>query len=231
MAPLRVLAPAAFVALASAISVSDYIPSCGTQCITDTVDQHTTCDATDNACICRETYTVKRDGEVCLRQACSTTDYGGVMSGFDNFCKAVSGEPTSSSSSSTSSPTDTPTSSSSYPSSTPSSTESSSTETGSSSSYPTETASSSSGSSYPTSSGSQSSGTGYPSSSGGATGYPTSTGGSSPSGPSSGLPSPSSSTTATPSPIPGSAATRADARVGASIAALLLASGFAYFAL
>lgn len=76
MAPVRVFALPAFAALAAAISISDYVPSCGPPCISDTVSQHTTCGASDNACICASVYTVKRDGEVCLRSACSTTDYG-----------------------------------------------------------------------------------------------------------------------------------------------------------
>ncbi|KAL7625690.1 hypothetical protein AAE478_004911 [Parahypoxylon ruwenzoriense] len=76
MAPLRVLVLPAFAAAVAAISITDYVPACGPPCILNAVDEHTTCEAGDNACICRETYTVKRDGEVCLRDACSDSDYG-----------------------------------------------------------------------------------------------------------------------------------------------------------
>lgn len=248
MAPLRVIALPAFAAVAAAISVSDYVPACGPPCISDTVAQHTTCAADDNACICAEVYTVKRDGEVCLRDACSTTDYGSVMSGIDAFCKAVSSGPTSSSTStsSTASPTSYPTSTdipssssstesptestgSGYPTSTPS-TSSSETAPG----YPSSSASSSSVPGYPTgsSSSSPSGPSSYPSgpssSGSSAPSYPSSTSATVPSGPSSGLPgSPSSTATGTPSPIPG-AGSKADTRMGAGFAALMAVGGLLY---
>ena len=76
MAPLRILALPALAAVAGAISVSEYVPACGPPCITTAVEKHTTCAADDNACICASVYTIKRDGEVCLRDGCSDTDYG-----------------------------------------------------------------------------------------------------------------------------------------------------------
>ena len=84
MAPLRVLALPALAAVAAAINVADYVPACGPPCITETVDKHTTCDEGDNTCICASVYTVKRDGEICLRRDCSTTDYGTFLSSLTN---------------------------------------------------------------------------------------------------------------------------------------------------
>ncbi|KAJ8119699.1 hypothetical protein ONZ43_g3412 [Nemania bipapillata] len=76
MAPIRVFALPVFAALAAAISLNDFIPACGPKCIDDTVTASTTCAVDDNACICSLIYTVKRDGEACLRDACSVADYG-----------------------------------------------------------------------------------------------------------------------------------------------------------
>lgn len=76
MAPLRTFVLPAFVAVAAAQSISDYVPACGTTCIADTVDKSTTCSADDGACICAQVYTVKRNAEVCLRDGCSDSDYG-----------------------------------------------------------------------------------------------------------------------------------------------------------
>ncbi len=76
MAPLRVLALPTMAALAMALNVTDYVPACGPPCIYTSVDENTTCDPSDNACICESVYTIKRDGEVCLRDACSDGDYG-----------------------------------------------------------------------------------------------------------------------------------------------------------
>jgi hypothetical protein len=76
MAPIRVFALPAFAAMAAALSINDFTPSCAPQCISDSISQHTTCATDDNKCICEQVYTVKRDGEVCLRDACSVTDYG-----------------------------------------------------------------------------------------------------------------------------------------------------------
>lgn len=80
MAPLRVLALPAFAALATAISYSDYVPSCGPPCISKAVDENTTCDSSDNKCICDLVYTIKRDGETCFRSGCSESDYGTLSS-------------------------------------------------------------------------------------------------------------------------------------------------------
>lgn len=78
MAPVRVFALPALAAMAAAqaLSINEFIPTCAPQCISDSVTQHTTCSVDDNSCICGQIYTVRRDGEVCLRDACDPGDYG-----------------------------------------------------------------------------------------------------------------------------------------------------------
>ncbi|RYP52384.1 hypothetical protein DL768_002415 [Monosporascus sp. mg162] len=93
MAPLRTLVLPAFAAVAAAQSIADYVPGCGTPCISETVDASTTCEADDASCICEYAYTVKRNAEVCLRDGCSESDYGLVMTGYDEFCRDVGDGP------------------------------------------------------------------------------------------------------------------------------------------
>lgn len=76
MTPIRVLALPVFAAVAAAISLGEFVPACGPKCLTESVAEHTTCAPDDNSCICSLIYTVRRDGEVCLRDACSVADYG-----------------------------------------------------------------------------------------------------------------------------------------------------------
>ena len=80
MAPLRTLVLPAFAAVAAAQNIADFVPECGTSCIDTTVDENTTCEAGDAACICENAYSVKRNAEVCLRDECSESDYGKLSS-------------------------------------------------------------------------------------------------------------------------------------------------------
>ncbi|CAG9944759.1 unnamed protein product [Clonostachys rosea f. rosea IK726] len=160
MAPLRTfLLPALMVAAVRAANISDYVPSCAPSCINEAVADHSTCEQSDGACLCRDIYSLKRHSEKCLKSGCSDADYGSAMLGFDNFCKDSSAPapsttggsaPTSASSSDAA-----PTSASSGPSSSGSPSPSSS---GSSGDVSSTAASSTDGSAAPTTASSSSSG-------------------------------------------------------------------------
>ncbi|KAI1111514.1 hypothetical protein F5Y14DRAFT_464419 [Nemania sp. NC0429] len=86
---LRLVAIPAFAAAATAINIDQYLPVCGVACIDESIAKHTTCAPDENSCICEQIYSVRVDGEVCLRAACSVADYGAVQTGIDKFCAAV----------------------------------------------------------------------------------------------------------------------------------------------
>ncbi|KAI1265695.1 hypothetical protein F5Y18DRAFT_44104 [Xylariaceae sp. FL1019] len=209
MAPAKFLALPALAAVAAALSINTYVPSCAPACISDAIDKHTTCDETDNVCICQNTYTIRVDGMVCLRDACAgsaygmlyldhsgsdaglTTCAGQTQTGIDNFCAAVmsggDGSSTTTTTSTSDSTTSTSTSTSTETTSTETTTETTTTET-TSTPLPSSTTTTESGTptSYPGGSQSPTSSTESetPTSSGAPTGYsttpvPTSSGGAS----------------------------------------------------
>lgn len=78
MAPLRayLLPTLAAVAAVRAIELAEFVPECAPPCIYEAVDTHSTCEPDDNACLCRDIYSLKRHSEDCLQDTCSETGYG-----------------------------------------------------------------------------------------------------------------------------------------------------------
>lgn len=78
MAPLRTYILPAIMAVAAvrAADLPSYVPSCAPPCLYEAVDDNSTCEKDDNACICRDMYSLKRHSESCLKDGCSEADYG-----------------------------------------------------------------------------------------------------------------------------------------------------------
>ena len=78
MAPLRTyLLPAALaVAAVQATSIEEYIPKCAPKCVYTAVDENSTCEKDDNACLCRDIYSLKLHSEPCIQKACSDAEFG-----------------------------------------------------------------------------------------------------------------------------------------------------------
>lgn len=76
MAPLRTIILPALAAVVAAQDLVSQVPECAGSCLTKTITENSSCETDDASCICTSSYSIKRNSEGCLRDACSESEYG-----------------------------------------------------------------------------------------------------------------------------------------------------------
>lgn len=78
MAPLTTYLLPAMVAVTAvrAVDLPSLVPKCAPPCLYEAVDENSTCEKDEDACICRDIYSIKRHSESCLEDKCSDIEYG-----------------------------------------------------------------------------------------------------------------------------------------------------------